>query len=85
MGSEPIFILSSIEISRVAWRKGASRNELYVDMRSDEPVELVNLDPFSGSPISPMKGAVRATRVGVWDTRQGGDADLGFRTYTYER
>jgi len=35
MGSDPTFLLSNIEFSRVAWRRGSNANELVVDVDRD--------------------------------------------------
>ncbi|KAH8096924.1 hypothetical protein DFH11DRAFT_1526938 [Phellopilus nigrolimitatus] len=58
MGSDPTFLLSNIEISRIAWRRGNNPNELIVDVNAnaDSSLELTNLDPFS-------KGSGRAQYI----------------------
>ena len=35
MGSEPTYLLSNIEISRIAWRRGSTANELVVEVDAD--------------------------------------------------
>ena len=41
MGSDPKFLLSNIEISRITWRRGAQGNELVVDVHiEDIDIEL---------------------------------------------
>lgn len=89
MGSDPTFLLSNIEISRVAWRRGSTANELIVEVGDAEaPLELIDLDPLA-SDLETLKKqssrrTIRASRVGVYDARSA-HADLGFRTYTYSR
>ena len=51
IGSDPVFLLSNIEISRITWRKGATENELIVDLGDCDscpslPLELIDLDPL---------------------------------------
>lgn len=50
LGSDPCFLLSNLEISRVAWKRGARANELVVEINLDPhcigtpPFELNELD-----------------------------------------
>ncbi len=53
MGSDPVFLLSNIEMARVHWRQGPNANELVVEVNNEidaEPdevqqaMELRNLD-----------------------------------------
>lgn len=65
LGSDPMFLLSNIEISRVAWRRGRSKNELVVDLGvqddisvEDPSIELADIDPR----VLEMAGKLRVTR-----------------------
>ena len=60
-----MFLLSNIEISRVAWRRGRSKNELVVDLAvqddisvEDPSIELTDIDPR----VLEMAGKLRVTR-----------------------
>ena len=65
LGSDPSFLLSNVEISRVAWRQGRNKNELFVDLRvnddislEDPSIELADLDPR----VVEMARKLRVTR-----------------------
>ena len=65
LGSDPSFLLSNVEISRVACRQGRNKNELFVDLRvnddislEDPSIELTDLDPR----VVEMAGKLRVTR-----------------------
>ncbi|KAL5531206.1 hypothetical protein ACEPAG_4082 [Sanghuangporus baumii] len=85
IGSDPTFLLSNIEISRVVWRKGASANELIVDLgdcdsRPSIPMEPVDdLDPLAkeGNEIRATP-SVRSTRIGML-YRNNSQVDLAAR------
>ena len=50
LGSDPRFLLSNLEINRIAWKRGAHKNELVVEIDLDthcsatQPIELDELD-----------------------------------------
>ncbi|OCB87663.1 hypothetical protein A7U60_g5189 [Sanghuangporus baumii] len=84
IGSDPTFLLSNIEISRVVWRKGASANELIVDLGDCDscpsiPMELIDLDPLAkeGDEIRATP-TVRSTRLGTLH-RNNSQVDLAAR------
>ena len=100
MGSSPTFLLSNIEISRVAWRPGNNANELIVEVNADNgscpssPVELVNLDPLGKGGeegymrkrdrVIPGVTRTHTTRIGTIH-RNDSAVDLAARLYAVRR
>ncbi|EJC99971.1 uncharacterized protein FOMMEDRAFT_159549 [Fomitiporia mediterranea MF3/22] len=94
MGSDPTFLLSNIEISRIAWRPGKNENELIVDLGNRDiscpstPLEVIHLaslpkgkeDNSSSRPGTSGSAGLHSTRIGMVH-RNDSYVDLATRTY----
>ena len=69
LGSDPVFLLSNIELGRVHWRHGSTANELVVDVNPDAegPPHLndVHIDIELAEPVSPTSYNSHHALVGV--------------------
>lgn len=60
-GSDPTFLLSNVELSRVNWRRGQTDGEIIVERWPDN----VNAEEEAGDP--PTKVHVKTSRIGVYN------------------
>ena len=95
MDSDPVFLLSTMEIGRLPIRRGSCENELVVELEGEPdfeiPLELVDLDPLSTDSkmkrftrtSTSSKSPIHASRLGVLEAESL--PDLGFLRYVPRR